>query len=90
MARAKDHGLKLESSLASFVILMFEIAPNFDEHPVFKKYMNDSSVDPDDRVDRMLDQATDQDWDEARSRYDFVAWEMSSVQVRPVETDDGR
>lgn len=60
--RAREYGLTWENNLATFVILMFEIAPDFDKTPVFRKYLTDESVPPDDRMDLLLAETTDADW----------------------------
>jgi hypothetical protein len=90
LARAKGHGLTFESSLASFVILMFETAPNFDEHPLLNRTLGDEDVAPDERINQLLDEATDQNWDAARERYDPAAWGLKSAKANPEAKGDER
>lgn len=74
LARGRKYGLSWESSLTAFVALMFEIAPNFDEHPRIQQVLRDESVPPDSRIDMLLERISDQDWEEAERRYDANAW----------------
>jgi hypothetical protein len=89
LARARGHGLTSESSLASFVILMFETAPNFDEHPLLKKTLGAADVAPDERIKQLLEETTDQNWDAARELYDPAAWGFISAKANPEAKGDG-
>jgi hypothetical protein len=44
IARARRHGITLESSLVRFLLLMFQVAPNFDEHPAFACVLADADL----------------------------------------------
>lgn len=74
IARARRHGLTWESSLTLFVALMFEIAPNFDEHPVIRSILEEPTLPPDERLDLLPDRISDEEWEEARQSYDRNAW----------------
>ena len=74
LARARRHGLSAESSLTAFVALMFEIAPNFDEHPAARSVLTDARLLPDDRVEALIPRLKERHWREARHRYDERAW----------------
>ncbi|MGH9760485.1 MAG: hypothetical protein ACREDR_37500, partial [Blastocatellia bacterium] len=45
VARARGYGMTWESSIASFVVLMFLTAPNFDKHPLIERVLKDEQVD---------------------------------------------
>jgi hypothetical protein len=72
--RAKSHGLTGEASVTAFVGLMFEIAPNFDQHPAVREVLEDGELAPDDRVEELLESVTDDEWEEAHEAYDAGAW----------------
>jgi hypothetical protein len=74
VARARRHGLMFESSISVFVGLMFEFAPNFDEQPSIRKILSDESLPPDDRIDVVLEVASEEDWAEAERLYNEYAW----------------
>lgn len=74
MRRARGHGLDTAATLASFVALMFVIAPNFDEQPAIRAGLDDTSVPPDQRIDKMMERVPDSAWDEAERNYDADAW----------------
>jgi hypothetical protein len=65
IARARSFGLTWESTIATFVALRFEVARDFDEHPHIHQILMDESVPPDSRIDLLLQQVSDVDWEEA-------------------------
>jgi hypothetical protein len=73
--RARAYGLTWESSLTSFVVLMFVVAPNFDEHPLIKRVLQDNNVEPDLRIDRLWELTSEENWEAAAAGYDAGAWE---------------
>jgi hypothetical protein len=75
IARARRYGLTWESSIAAFVTLMFVIAPNFDEHPAMRKALTDRRTPPDDRIELMMMNTSDDDWSQAAANADPRAWE---------------
>lgn len=64
--RAREYGLTWKNNLSTFVTLMFEIAPDFDSYPVFQKYLTDESIQPNDRMEIILDKTVGSDWSKAR------------------------
>src|SRR5262245_49764310 len=75
--RARRYGLGWESSLAAFVVLMFVVAPNFDEHPLIQRILKDESVPPDERIDRLWQSISEQNWEAASQGYDEHAWQLN-------------
>ncbi|HEX9962955.1 MAG TPA: hypothetical protein VGB00_18630 [Pyrinomonadaceae bacterium] len=75
IARARSHGLIFEDTITVFVRLMFDIAPNFDEQANIARMLNDERLEPDDRIELVLEGASEEDWAEAESLYDENAWE---------------
>jgi len=76
-ARARSYGLSHESALAGFVALMFEAAPNFDSYPSMQQTLQDENTPPNARLDLLLDQASEEDWNKVRASYDTGAWKVS-------------
>lgn len=77
VARARGHGLSYESTLAAFLAIMIEAAPNFDEHPRVRQVLADESVPPNSRLDQLLDQAVlDESWAEIKQNYNAAAWTL--------------
>jgi len=64
-AREK-YELTWQNNLITFVILLFEIGPDFDRLPVFQKYLTDDSIPPDDRIFALLGETTEADWENAQ------------------------
>jgi Domain of unknown function (DUF4123) len=75
LQRARRYGFREEATFAAFVGLMFEFAPNFDEHPRIQPILTDEDIAPDDRIDVLVEEATDEDWNEARNLSDPKAWD---------------
>jgi hypothetical protein len=76
--RARAFGLTHESALAAFVVLQFETAPNFDEHPLLHRALADDRVDANQRIDRLMEKATEENWKAVKESYDSGAWYGSS------------
>jgi hypothetical protein len=75
--RARGYGMTFESSLAAFVVLMFVVAPNFDEHPVVQRRLSDEKVQADARVQGLAKEVPEADWEAARDSYDPGAWKLT-------------
>ena len=75
IARAKSFGLKLKESILFFVALMFDIAPNFYEQPGIRRALTTSNDSPDVRMDELLDNTSEDDWDQAEENYDEEKWQ---------------
>jgi hypothetical protein len=78
VTRAKSYGLTWESSITGFVILMFKVAPNFDQHPAINRALTDKQVSADERIKKLLEVTTSSDWWEAKDSYDASAWQVLS------------
>jgi hypothetical protein len=63
---AREYGLTWKNNLRTFVTLMFEIAPDFDSYPVFHNYLTDESIQPNHRMEIILDKTVGSDWKKAR------------------------
>ena len=74
LARARGYGMSWESSLVSFVSLMFVVAPNFDEHPLVRRVLRDETSGPNARIDLLWEEVSDETWDAVELDYDPKAW----------------
>ncbi len=74
LARARSHGFTSPEDLTAFVALMFVMAPNFDEHPVLQKILDDRTIPEDQRLDRLLVDELNLCWEEVEENYDGEAW----------------
>jgi hypothetical protein len=71
LGRARKYALQSIADLAGFAALMFELAPNFDEHPSFQHVLSG----PGERKMSLLSQViSDREWSEALSGYDREFW----------------
>jgi hypothetical protein len=73
---ARNYGITWKSALISFVVLMFIIAPNFDEHERVEGVLKDGGIPADERVDKLLDELTDEEWDDIAKDYKPEAWRL--------------
>lgn len=78
IARARQQGFVWESSLTAYVALMFEIAPNFDQHPVIRAILQEDSSDPEARISRLAVDVPDEVWEEAERLSDDADWSARS------------
>lgn len=84
--KARRYEMKVQSSIAAFVALMFEVAPNFDEHRLCEVLLGDEEKTPDDRVDDILSVLTEKNWDAIRKDYDPEAWLSAEQEISPDAT----
>lgn len=75
--RARTYGITSESSLAAFVVLMFTIAPNFDDHPLIQRLLQDEKVMPDNRIDTLWSHTTEQNWQIVKQNYNPQTWKKA-------------
>src|SRR5438094_1256738 len=62
--KAREYGIRWESSLTAFVVLTFIVGANFDEQPAIRQVLTDEQVEPDLRIDQLWERTTEQDWEE--------------------------
>lgn len=74
IAKARSYELRIQSSIAAFVALMFHVAPNFDGHRLCEVLLGDEERTPDERVDDVLTVLSEKNWDAIRNDYDPQAW----------------
>lgn len=87
--RARRHDLTYESSISAFSALMFEVSPNFDRHRLSQVMLTDETVEPDGRLDGLLETLNEKNWETIRAEYDPEAWEAASENDEPAkETDE--
>ena len=55
LARARGHGLDGEQALAGFVAVAFSYSPHFDEVPQARALLQDASLAPEARMQRIFD-----------------------------------
>jgi hypothetical protein len=62
IAKARQYGMTWESSIVSFVTALFEVSPVFDHYPPFRVLLVDSTIDPNEKMERLIEFAKDADW----------------------------
>ncbi|HEX4949179.1 MAG TPA: hypothetical protein VFZ34_21055 [Blastocatellia bacterium] len=76
IARAREHEFTSEADLAGFVALMLETAPNFDDHPLLRRGLRDERVRLEERLQALLQNATEANWGVVKEEYDPSAWKV--------------
>jgi len=79
LERARNYELDMESSLVSFVTLMFVVAPNFDWHIPFKIALENNEIEPNLRIDRLITCSTERDWEVAVANYEISEWKFKTT-----------
>lgn len=85
--KARRYELTQESSMAVFVTLMFDVAPNFDEHRLCTVLLGDEEKTPDQRIDEVLSILTEKNYESIRKDYDPSAWDVPE-QLVPSDTPE--
>ncbi len=75
IARARRYELTFESSISAFTAIRFEVSPNFDRHRLSQVMLNDEHIEPDARLDELLEVLTEKNWETIRGEYDVNAWQ---------------
>ena len=76
--RSRQNGFSYESAIAAFSAIMFDVAPNFSEHEIAQPILEDENIEPNSRVDKLLEQLTEDDWATIKGSYDVNAWKPKS------------
>jgi hypothetical protein len=63
--RAEAFGFQTESCMAWYVAMLFEISPRFDEQETINKFLADSELPEELKIEELLDAATEADWEAA-------------------------
>lgn len=71
--RARSRGLTLENKIGFYVALMFEIAPNFDEHPAVRELLG-AGENVDASMDLLPVHISEEQWQEANDQADPRVW----------------
>ena len=82
IAGAREYDMTWESSIMSFVVLMFVVAPNFDQHPVIRSILTNELFPPDSRMDQLWETTTDEHWEVIEQNYDINAWQPGFAETR--------
>jgi len=80
LKRAAEHGIEWKSTLLSYLVLMFAVAPNFDRHPKARRFFSENETIDDERFEIFLDEMTDEDYAAIDRRYDVKAWNLPLVE----------
>lgn len=72
--RARGYGLGTISDLAGYAALMFELAPNFDQHPSFRRVLEDHTIESATKMRKLSQVISDAEWNEAAASYDRHYW----------------
>ncbi len=76
VAQAKEYGLTLETTLTSFVVMMFIASPNFHVYPAVNLILRDENIEPNHRTDRLVEVITEEEWKNVQESYDPKAWNL--------------
>lgn len=82
IAKGRGYSLGTVADLAGFAALMFELAPNFDEHPSFRNVLLDPSVPGEAKMRRLSQVISDEEWREAVAMYDRGFWTTARKKKR--------
>lgn len=78
---ARAYNITWETSMASFVVLMFLVAPNFHDHPLIRPALIEVDTDPNVRIDCISERLTETDWQAVRKAYCVASWKLNAPEV---------
>lgn len=76
IARARRYGINLDWAVAAFACWMFAISPRFDEQPAIAALLQDTSLDPNQRVHLLPRLVSEEDWEQAAAIAGDDVWTM--------------
>jgi hypothetical protein len=71
---ARGYGLTFADDIAGFVLVMFEVGPEFHQHPRIQHVLRDSTIAPEDKLAAMFDRIPDEVWEEVASEIHRQTW----------------
>ena len=72
---ARKYKMDFESSISAFTAIRFEVSPNFDKHRLSQVMLKDEHIEPNARLDELLEVLTEKNWETIRGEYDANAWQ---------------
>jgi hypothetical protein len=78
LERGREYGIEWKSTLLSFVVLLFIVAPNFDRHPKARDFFARTETIDDAALESLIDEMTDEDWTAIEKRYDPEALNLTT------------
>ena len=87
--RARKYELTFESSISAFTAIRFEVSPNFDKHRLSQVLLKDETIEPDARLDELLEVLTETNWEAIRGEYDVTDWQTEPEEkTEPENAED--
>ncbi|HRQ80477.1 MAG TPA: hypothetical protein PKZ97_05105 [Azospirillaceae bacterium] len=62
------------SDIAAFVLIMFEVGPEFYRHPVIHAHLTDTSVPPNKRLDAVIERTPHSVWSDIEANIHLQTW----------------
>lgn len=86
--RARHYGLDYESSIAAYSAVMFDVAPNFDKHRLSQVMLKDKNIEPNARLDELLETLSEKNWETIRGDYDVNAWQPETEEAEETKISE--
>lgn len=83
IVRASRYGINSRGNLKAFIVIMVVTAPNFDDHPLIKRILNDKQVGAESRIDELWKRTMDQNWIAVRQSYNASVWDIQAIALTP-------
>ena len=74
---AQRLGLTWESSITLFVTHMFKRGPNFFQHQAIQRVFQDAAIEPNERMNQVMDRVTSAEWADVETKRDDKLWERA-------------
>lgn len=81
LRKAQKYEMTGKYPIAIFIELMFIVAPDFDEYPLINFILKDREIAPNDRIDRAIEEMSEQRWENAKRRSEYN-WQAENEERR--------
>lgn len=71
---ARSFDLCTDRATAKFVVLMIIVSPRFHRTPAFSRILRDKQIPPQEKINAIIERATEEDWEAARETGGEQAW----------------
>ncbi len=82
LMRARQYGMRADTSIQALIGMMFEFGPHFDRHPVVAKLLRNERLQPDDRTYALVFEISDRVWEEMSILSGDDRWDDEGETVR--------
>lgn len=74
IAKAREYGFSSPVDVLTFVTVMFEVSPSFDQQPDINAVLKNTTIPVEEKFSVLTEPRFDDAWEDADEKYDASAW----------------